>query len=116
MALIANVVQRPRGGHFISRRLHLGFTLVEMLITMALIIIMFVMLYGKSSRRFQHEQKAERNRNQVEVGIVAGEQNRELQQRREHCSTEAQSCRSEKQEGCDQLDAEHHNQAGLLNP
>jgi type II secretory pathway pseudopilin PulG len=30
---------------------------VELLITMALIIIMFVMLYGKGSRRFQHEQK-----------------------------------------------------------
>jgi len=34
-----------------------AFSLVELLITMALIIIMFVMLYGKSSRRFQYEQK-----------------------------------------------------------
>lgn len=34
-----------------------AFTLVELLIVMALILIMFVMLYGKSSRRFQHEQK-----------------------------------------------------------
>ncbi len=34
-----------------------AFSLVELLITMALILIMFVMLYGKSSKRFQHEQK-----------------------------------------------------------
>src|SRR6266404_1187794 len=57
MALIANVVQRPGNSHLISQRSRWGFTLVEMLITMALIIILFVMLYGKSSRRFQHEQK-----------------------------------------------------------
>jgi type II secretory pathway pseudopilin PulG len=34
-----------------------AFSLVELLVTMALIIIIFVMLYGRSSRSFQHEQK-----------------------------------------------------------
>ena len=34
-----------------------AFTLIELLITMALIVIVFVMLYGKSSKRFQYEQK-----------------------------------------------------------
>src|SRR3954469_421554 len=34
-----------------------AFSLIELLVTMALIIIIFVMLYGKSSRRFQYEQK-----------------------------------------------------------
>jgi prepilin-type N-terminal cleavage/methylation domain-containing protein len=59
MVVIANVMPRTREGGI----LHAGatqpnaFTLIEMLITMALILIMFVMLYGKSSRRFQHEQK-----------------------------------------------------------
>src|SRR5215211_5163199 len=57
MALIANVVQRPCRSHFTCHRPERGFSLVEMLITIALIIIMFVMLYGKGSRRFQHEQK-----------------------------------------------------------
>jgi type II secretory pathway pseudopilin PulG len=57
MALIAKVVQRPHGSRFTQGPSLRGFSLVEMLITSALIIIMFVMLYGKSSRRFQHEQK-----------------------------------------------------------
>ena len=43
--------------HNFNSSLPLAFTLVEMLITMALILIMFVMLYGKSSKRFQYEQK-----------------------------------------------------------
>ena len=34
-----------------------AFSLVELLIVAALILIMFVMLYGKSSKRFQYEQK-----------------------------------------------------------
>jgi type II secretory pathway pseudopilin PulG len=49
--------RRSRDQSTLKRPQASAFSLVELLITMALIIIMFVMLYGKSSRRFQHEQK-----------------------------------------------------------
>src|SRR6185503_3977358 len=56
MIVVLNVMPRMGRARILTRR-GCGFTLVEMLIVMALILIMFVMLYGKSSRRFQHEQK-----------------------------------------------------------
>jgi type II secretory pathway pseudopilin PulG len=52
------VVSSIAGKHCSHGRKLLGaFSLVELLVTMALIIILFVMLYGKGSRSFQHEQK-----------------------------------------------------------
>jgi type II secretory pathway pseudopilin PulG len=58
MSIVSPVEPRPFGDQSTLKRRHTGaFSLVELLITMALIIIMFVMLYGKGSRRFQHEQK-----------------------------------------------------------
>jgi type II secretory pathway pseudopilin PulG len=56
MSIDSQMAPRPIGTSF-KRRLSSAFSLIELLVTMALIIIIFVMLYGKSSRRFQHEQK-----------------------------------------------------------
>lgn len=58
MSIVPNMVTAPRRTYRLRTLRHApAFSLVELLITMALIIIMFVMLYGKGSKRFQYEQK-----------------------------------------------------------
>src|SRR3954451_1265551 len=49
----------------------LGFSLIELLITMALILILFVMMYGFSSRSHQQQQKVvcRKNLSTIQVAL-----------------------------------------------
>ncbi len=72
MSAVWKVVTRPAGiPHTDVAHRRRAFSLIELLITAALILIMFVMLYGKSSKRFQYEQKqaCQGNLHNIYVGL-----------------------------------------------
>ncbi len=75
----ANVgrMRSRKSGHRLFSTAPGGFSLVELLITVALIIILFVLLWGRSSRSYQREQKLACQRNlqsiYVALQIYAGD-------------------------------------------
>src|SRR5258707_5764823 len=53
----------PLGGRANSHRKSLGFSLIEMLCTMAILLILFVLMWGRGASGFQKQQKAACRRN-----------------------------------------------------
>jgi prepilin-type processing-associated H-X9-DG protein len=60
---------RPNPDRFACRR-RIAFSLIELLITMALIVIMFVMMYGFSSRSHQQQQKVVCQKNLATIHVA----------------------------------------------